>query len=189
MSTDGSWERGRDRALADLDAATLANPSAPEDAGLPAPGGYEPLTCGHRCVDGHDLGTDPQYWGHVQADPECPEHGDAPDDAVVQPSFWLPKVTRVTVVTGDGVAFEDYAAYPAAGAEVVVQDDGRTVKIVPAQREPSPGDGKPVRLYRQVFLDGRDGSPTGVSPWSEQRPEDRWDAVIEELSGVPRVRP
>ena len=186
MSTDGSWARGRDRAFADLDAAAPANPPAPEDAGLPAPSGHEPLTCGHRCVDGYDLGTDPQYWGYIQADPECPEHGDAPD---VQPSFLLPKVTRVTVVTGDGVAFEDYAAYPGAGAEVLVQDDGRTVKIVPAQREPSPGDGKPVRLYRQVFLDGRDGSPTGVSPWSEQRPEDRGDAVIEELSGVPRVRP
>lgn len=189
MSTNGSWERGRDRALDDLVAHVPPPPPDPADSGLPAPSGHEPLTCGHRCVDGYVLGTDPEYWGHVQADPECPEHGDAPDEAVVQPSFLLPKVTRVTVVTRDGVAFEDYAAYPGAGAEVLVQDDGRTVKIIPARPEPFPGDGEPVRLYRQVLLDGRDGSPAGVSPWSEQRPEARGDAVIEELSGVPRVRP
>lgn len=77
MDTDGSWERGRDRAFDDLDAHVPPTPPDPVDAGLPAPNGHEPLTCGYRCVDGYDLGTDPQYWGYVQADPECPEHGDA----------------------------------------------------------------------------------------------------------------
>lgn len=77
MSTDGSWERGRDRAFADLDTHVPPIPPDPVDSGLPAPGGHEPLTCGYLCVDGYDMGTDPEHWECVQADPECPEHGDA----------------------------------------------------------------------------------------------------------------
>jgi hypothetical protein len=41
------------------------------------------------------------------------------------------KVTRVTVVTADGLAFEQYDAYQ-HGVEIHLQDDGRTLKLFPA---------------------------------------------------------
>ena len=42
----------------------------------------------------------------------------------------LNKVTRVTVVSKDGVAFEKYDLFD-SGAELHLQDDGRTLKIFP----------------------------------------------------------
>lgn len=40
------------------------------------------------------------------------------------------EVTRITLVTEDGVEFERYDMYP-DGVEVHLQDDGRTLKIFP----------------------------------------------------------
>lgn len=47
----------------------------------------------------------------------------------------LSKVTRVTVVTKQGVAFERYGAYD-EGVWLSLQDDGRTLKIFPIDSEP-----------------------------------------------------
>lgn len=44
--------------------------------------------------------------------------------------FTLPNVTRVTVVTENGVEYEKYQAYE-GGVEIHLQDDGRTLKIFP----------------------------------------------------------
>lgn len=44
----------------------------------------------------------------------------------------LSKVTRVTVVTEDGIQYENYNAYK-DGCVVMLQDEGRTVKILPSQ--------------------------------------------------------
>lgn len=42
-----------------------------------------------------------------------------------------PDVTRLTVVADAvGVMFEDYSLY-ANGVDILVQDDGRTLKIIP----------------------------------------------------------
>lgn len=43
------------------------------------------------------------------------------------------KVSRVTVVSLDGVAFEMYDLYQ-DGIEIHLQDDGRTLKIFPATK-------------------------------------------------------
>lgn len=43
----------------------------------------------------------------------------------------LRKITRVTVVTNEGVVFERYEAYE-SGVILSIQDDGRTLKIFPA---------------------------------------------------------
>lgn len=42
----------------------------------------------------------------------------------------FPNVTRVTVVGPDGIEYERYNLY-VEGAEVHLQDDGRTLKIFP----------------------------------------------------------
>lgn len=44
----------------------------------------------------------------------------------------LSRVTRITVVGDNGIVFEDYALYE-DGAELLLQDDGRTLKIVPQE--------------------------------------------------------
>lgn len=43
----------------------------------------------------------------------------------------LSKVTRITVVTDEGRVFEKYDAYT-GGVYLSVQDEGRTLKILPA---------------------------------------------------------
>lgn len=43
----------------------------------------------------------------------------------------LSKVTRITVVTEEGRVFEKYDAYT-GGVYLSVQDEGRTLKILPA---------------------------------------------------------
>lgn len=48
----------------------------------------------------------------------------------VRESFTLPEVTRITVVTDEGRAFERYDAFE-GGVEVHLQDGGRTLKIFP----------------------------------------------------------
>ena len=45
----------------------------------------------------------------------------------------LTDVTRITVVTETGVMFEKYNAFK-HGVELHVQDDGRTLKIMNAER-------------------------------------------------------
>lgn len=45
----------------------------------------------------------------------------------------LSSITRVTVVGNDDVVFEEYDLY-AAGAVLDIQDDGRTLKILPADK-------------------------------------------------------
>jgi hypothetical protein len=50
--------------------------------------------------------------------------------------MWLPrdtfsKVTRVAVIGTDGLAFERYGIYE-GGAELHIQDEGRTLKVFPA---------------------------------------------------------
>lgn len=45
----------------------------------------------------------------------------------------LTDVTRITVVTEDGNIFEKYNAFK-HGVELHVQDDGRTLKIINAER-------------------------------------------------------
>lgn len=47
-----------------------------------------------------------------------------------------PEVTRVTVIGHDGVAFERYNLY-VDGAEVHIQDEGRTIKIFPMSKDTS----------------------------------------------------
>ena len=49
---------------------------------------------------------------------------------MVRQMFPLPKVSRVTVVSEDGVEFERYNLYE-NGVEIHLQDDGRTLKIFP----------------------------------------------------------
>jgi hypothetical protein len=46
----------------------------------------------------------------------------------------FPKVTRVTVVGPSGGVFERYNLFP-DGAEIHLQDGGRTLKIFPLQKE------------------------------------------------------
>lgn len=48
----------------------------------------------------------------------------------VRQMFPLPDVSRVTVVSEDGVEFEKYNLYE-NGIEIHLQDDGRTLKIFP----------------------------------------------------------
>lgn len=50
--------------------------------------------------------------------------------------YGMPELTRVTLVDQDGVVFEDYELYPtgSSGAELMVQDQGRTLKVWPATR-------------------------------------------------------
>lgn len=43
-----------------------------------------------------------------------------------------PEVTRITVVSNEGVEFERYNLYD-AGVEIHLQDEGRTLKIFPRQ--------------------------------------------------------
>lgn len=45
----------------------------------------------------------------------------------------LNKVTRVTVVTEDGNIFEKYDAFK-HGVELHIQDDGRTLKVMNAEK-------------------------------------------------------
>lgn len=45
------------------------------------------------------------------------------------PEMACPKATRVTVVGRDGRVFEDYDLFD-NGCTVIVQDDGRTVKVL-----------------------------------------------------------
>lgn len=42
----------------------------------------------------------------------------------------FPKVTRLTVVGKNGLVYEDYTLFK-EGAEVHLQDGGRTLKVVP----------------------------------------------------------
>lgn len=42
----------------------------------------------------------------------------------------FPKVTRITVVGPNGIQFEQYDLFP-DGAEVHLQDEGRTLKVFP----------------------------------------------------------
>lgn len=42
----------------------------------------------------------------------------------------FPKVTRITVVGADGIVYENYNLFP-DGAEVHLQDEGRTLKVFP----------------------------------------------------------
>lgn len=51
-----------------------------------------------------------------------------------EPLFLLDKVTRVTVVSSEGVEFEKYNLY-SEGVELHLQDDGRTLKLFPMQKE------------------------------------------------------
>ncbi len=44
--------------------------------------------------------------------------------------YAVPKLTRVTVIGPDGIVFEDYQVF-ADGAEVTIQDEGRTLKVWP----------------------------------------------------------
>lgn len=46
----------------------------------------------------------------------------------------FPEVTRITVVSNEGVEFERYNLYD-NGVELHLQDDGRTLKIFPRQEE------------------------------------------------------
>lgn len=46
---------------------------------------------------------------------------------------YLPDVTRITIVSKNGVEFERYNLYD--GIEVHLQDDGRTLKIFPLREE------------------------------------------------------
>lgn len=43
----------------------------------------------------------------------------------------LSRVTRVSVIGPDGTAYEDYSVLP-GGAQIMIQDDGQTLKIFPA---------------------------------------------------------
>lgn len=47
----------------------------------------------------------------------------------------ISQVTRVSVIGPGGVRFEDYDLYPtgSGGAQLLLQDEGRTLKILPAQ--------------------------------------------------------
>jgi hypothetical protein len=44
----------------------------------------------------------------------------------------LDKVTRITVVTDEGIVFERYGAFK-EGVYLSVQDDGRTLKVFPRE--------------------------------------------------------
>jgi hypothetical protein len=46
----------------------------------------------------------------------------------------FPKVTRVTIVGAEGIAFEQYDLYR-DGAEIHLQDGGRTLKVFPRMAE------------------------------------------------------
>lgn len=46
---------------------------------------------------------------------------------------YLPDVTRITIVSKDGVEFERYGLYH-HGVEIHLQDDGKTLKIFPNER-------------------------------------------------------
>lgn len=51
----------------------------------------------------------------------------------VRQFFQLKDVTRITVVSNEGVEFERYNLYD-NGVELHLQDDGRTLKIFPKQK-------------------------------------------------------
>lgn len=46
----------------------------------------------------------------------------------------FPKATRVTIVTDEGLVFEDYDLYK-GGVELHLQDGGHTLKLFPRQAE------------------------------------------------------
>jgi hypothetical protein len=46
----------------------------------------------------------------------------------------FPDVTRITVVGKNGIALEDYKLFK-HGAEVHLQDDGRTLKVFPLRKD------------------------------------------------------
>lgn len=48
--------------------------------------------------------------------------------------FRMDEVTRVTVVSEDGLEFEKYDCYE-KGVELHLQDDGRTLKIFPRKEQ------------------------------------------------------
>lgn len=48
----------------------------------------------------------------------------------------FPNVTRVTLVGKNGLAYEDYNLFK-GGAEIHIQDDGRTLKVFPLTQEGS----------------------------------------------------
>lgn len=50
--------------------------------------------------------------------------------------YRMPELTRVTLVDRNGLVFEDYGLYPAGsdGAELMIQDQGRTLKVWPVVR-------------------------------------------------------
>ena len=52
----------------------------------------------------------------------------------------LNKVTRITVVTEDGNIFEKYGAFE-HGVELHIQDDGRTLKVMNAEKRTYDFDG------------------------------------------------
>lgn len=66
------------------------------------------------------------------------------------------KVTRVTIVTDEGIAFERYNLYE-HGVEMHLQDDGRTLKIFPRIQGESPGSylvsDKIKENYPEIFDD------------------------------------
>lgn len=51
------------------------------------------------------------------------------------PPIHLEDVTRVSVVGPDGIVYENYRIYPAGGAQILIQDEGRTLKILAADPE------------------------------------------------------
>lgn len=51
----------------------------------------------------------------------------------------LNKVTRITVVTEDGNVFEKYNAFE-HGVELHIQDDGRTLKVMNAEKRTHDAD-------------------------------------------------
>jgi hypothetical protein len=56
------------------------------------------------------------------------EHGALPPE--------LPEVTRVVVVDADGRIFDETRPGEQAGVRIVVQDGGRTLKVLPFERKP-----------------------------------------------------
>ena len=61
------------------------------------------------------------------------------------PPIHLEDVTRVSVVGPDGIVYEDYCIYPAGGAQILIQDEGRTLKILAADPEAARETRRPQR--------------------------------------------
>lgn len=82
--------------------------------------------------------------GRAFTDLEALEVGDIVAEAIhadlgVDGSTTFPEVSRVTVVSDRGVEFEHYDLYT-RGVAIHLQDDGRTLKLFPAQPKRNPDD-------------------------------------------------